>query len=101
MSEASEVRRLGAKAQPNSGRGKHKKSDAILGPFVYDIKEYAKSFSVSRDVWAKVCSDTITVDMHMQPALQLVLGDPPIRLWVIEEGMFLEMLEAWEWKKSQ
>ncbi len=100
MSERGEIKRLGAKAQKNSGRGKHAKGDSILGPFVYDIKEYATSFSVSLSAWAKICSDTMTVDVTKQPALQLVLGNPPVRLWVIDEDMFLEMLEAWQWKNQ-
>lgn len=100
MSEKAEIKRLGAKAQKNSGRGKHAKADAVLDPFVYDTKEYAKSFSVSTDVWAKICTDTMHVDVTKQPALQLVLGSPPVRLWVIDEDMFLEMLEAWKWKNQ-
>jgi hypothetical protein len=47
MSEESEAKRDGATLQPNSGRGKHKKGDAILGPYLIDYKEYAKSFGVS------------------------------------------------------
>jgi hypothetical protein len=42
----------------------------------------------------------MTVDVTKQPALQLVLGNPPVRLWVIDEDMFLEMLEAWQWKNQ-
>ena len=96
MSEAFEVKRTGAKAQPNSGRGKHKKGDAKVGPFVYDIKEYAKGFTVSRSVWAKATGDALKDGLDTEPALQLVLGNPPLRLWVISDEMFMEFLELWQ-----
>lgn len=95
MSEANEVKRTGGRLQPNSGRGKHNKGDAQVGPFVYDIKEYAKGFTVSRSVWAKASTDAITVGIEKEPALQLVLGSPPLRLWVVSDDMFMEMLDAW------
>lgn len=95
MSEKHEIKRIGAKAQKNSGRGQIQKGDARLGPFVYDIKEYAEGFTVSRNVWAKASSDAMRVSINAEPALQLVLGDPPVRLWVIGEEMFREMLESW------
>lgn len=96
MSEASEVKRTGAVAQPNSGRGKHRKGDAKIGPFVYDIKEYAKGFTVSRTVWAKATGDAMKDSLDTEPALQLVLGNPPLRLWVISDEMFMEFLELWQ-----
>ena len=98
MTEASEAKRDGAKLQPNSGRGKHAKGDAILGPFLIDIKEYAKSFSVSKDVWAKISTDAV-LKGKLQPALKLVLGPNDghkTRVWVIGDSMFHEMLTAWE-----
>ena len=42
MSERSEVKRDGAKAQKNSGRGDYQKGDAKWKKFVVDYKEYAK-----------------------------------------------------------
>lgn len=100
MTEASEAKRDGAKLQPNSGRGKFKKGDAILDPFLIDYKEYAKSFSVSVDVWAKLSTDAILKGMR-QPALKLVLGtEHKTRVWVIGDEMFHEMLESWERERS-
>lgn len=87
MSEAEEIKRMGAKAQPNSGRGKHKKGDAILDGFLVDIKEYSKSFSLSQSVWGKLCADAHTAG-RLIPALNVVLGQQGsrrLRLWVISE----------------
>jgi len=96
MSEAAEVKRDGAKAQKNSGRGKIQKADAVLEPFCYDIKEYEKSFSLSRAVWTKICDDAFRSGRR-EPALKIVLGrqNGKTRLWVVEDGMFQEMREAW------
>lgn len=99
MSEKNEIKRDGSKAQKNSGRGQYRKGDAILEPFCYDIKEYSKSFSVSKSVWAKVCMDAYKSG-NREPALKLVLGegDEKTRLWVVSEMMFAEMLDAWKEK---
>lgn len=103
MSEEAEAKRDGARLQPNSGRGKHKKGDAVLGPFIIDYKEYAASFGVSVSVWAKLSKDAIIKGLK-QPALKLVLGkedQPKVRLWVIGDEMFHEMLEAWNEKQEK
>lgn len=100
MSEESEAKRDGASLQPNSGRGKHKKGDATLGPFLIDYKEYAKSFGVSISVWSKLSRDAI-MKGKKQPALKLVLGENDgnkTRVWVISDKMFHEMLDAWKEK---
>ena len=97
-SERIEINRDGGRPQPNSGRGTHKKGDAKIGNFCYDVKEYSKSFSISRKVWAKCCSDAWSSDNSL-PALKLVLGDTEkVRLWVIGDKIFHEMREAWEEK---
>ena len=96
MSEQAEIKRDGAKAQKNSGRDKTQKGDAVLGRFLYDIKEYSKGFSVNRTVWAKACTDALSG--RKVPALKLVLGEPGnrIRLWVIDDHTFKEMNDLWE-----
>ena len=97
MSEASEAKRDGAKLQPNSGRGAHKKGDAILDPFLIDYKEYASSFSVSVSNWAKLSKDAI-LKGKLQPAFKLVLGkeeDRKVRVWVVSDEMFHEMRDSW------
>lgn len=72
--EQAELKRMGAKAHKNSGRGM-RKGDGQLPNYVVDVKEFSKSFSVSRDVWAKVCTDTVRVDPSKEPVLCIVLGD--------------------------
>ncbi len=101
MSEKNEAARDGAKLTRNSGRGWIEKADATLGPFSVDYKEYTESFGVSRKVWSKIQADALK--MRLQPALKLVLsGDgQPVRVWVIGDNMFHEMLEAWEEKYGQ
>ena len=96
MSEASEMKRWGpnAKEQPNSGRGKHKKGDAAIDKFIVDIKEFSKSFGLSKAVWAKISADA--VKGHKRPALNVVLGENDgrkVRLWVISEADMMEYLE--------
>ena len=83
----------------NSGRGIWK-GDGVWGPFLVDVKEYAKSFSVSRKVWAKLSTDSIQNHMK-QPMLFLSLGDPegkeqPVEVMVVGRQMGIEMKEAWE-----
>lgn len=94
--ELSEIRRFGGSAQKNSGRGKHNKGDATLGPFTVDVKEYSKGYSISRTNWAKICTDS--AKNGNEPALMLALGEGQqvTRVWVIGEQMFGEMLAAWE-----
>lgn len=102
MSEADEIRRDGATPVKNSGRGLNK-GDAILEPFLVDYKEYGKSFGVTKEMWAKVSTDSIK-NGRRQPALKLVIGregEARTRLWVIGDEMFHEMLEAWREKYGE
>ena len=96
--ELNEIKRDGATAQPNSGRGQHAKGDAVLEPFLIDYKEYTNSFSVSRTNWAKLQRDAFTAGRR-EPAFKLVLGEEgtkdKLRLWVISDAMFHELLETY------
>lgn len=97
LSEASEAKRWDGKLQPNSGRGKHKKGDATVAHFVVDIKEFAKSFGLSKTVWGKICTDA--VKQGKRPALNVVLGENDgrkVRMWVISDNDFQEYLELLE-----
>lgn len=94
-SERAEIKKMGGRPQKNSGRGLYQKGDATLGPFVVDVKEYSKSFGLSRDVWGKICSDASK--HRKEPALMVCLGGST-RMWVIGDEMFHQMLEAWEEK---
>lgn len=101
QSELDEIKRFGGTPQKNSGRGAVKKGDAILGPFLVDVKEYAKSYGLSISNWAKISSDAIKSGGY-QPALNVVLGETNrVRLWVVSEEMFLEMHEAWTEKYGE
>lgn len=98
MSEESEVKRDGARAVSNSGRGHYAKGDALLDIFTVDYKEYAKSFSLSRSVWAKICKDALRNGRSV-PALKIILGEgnDKLRLWVVGEGVmddYLRLREA-------
>jgi len=101
MSEASEIKRMGARPVSNSGRGIREKGDAVLEPFVVDIKEYNEGFTVNRTNWGKLQSDAFRTGMRL-PAFMLALGSTEtkekLRLWVISDDMFKEMLEAWKEK---
>lgn len=77
----------------------YQKGDARLGPFLIDYKEYKESFAVSRKNWAKLQSDAFRTEQS-QPTFRLVLGSEDsqdkLRLWVLSDDMFWEMLDAWE-----
>lgn len=93
MSEKSEVKRDGAVAQKNSGRGQYQKGDAILDIFTVDYKEYEKSFSLTWDVWAKICKDAIR-NNFTEPALKIILGkgNNKIRLWVVADHIMQDYI---------
>lgn len=87
MSERSESKRIKAKQHKNSGRNT-KKGDATWHNFTVDFKEVKKSFTVNKDVWAKVCTDA--VKNNNDPAIVIVIGETQkVRLAIIE----LEVLE--------
>lgn len=87
-SENAEIKRMGAKAQPNSGRGKVNKGDAVIDNYwLCDVKEYPKGFTVSMEAWAKICTDAIRSGNY-EPTLNIVLGEaggPRVRLFVLSE----------------
>lgn len=101
MSEETEIKRDGAVGVKNSGRSRSThKGDAVLEPFLVDYKEYTEGFTVSRSVWRKISTDAFT-NGRREPALKLVLGSEDqeditkIRVFVVSEHMFHEMLQAW------
>jgi len=98
MSERGEIKRDGAKAQKNSGRGDYQKGDAIWSNFVVDYKEYEKSISISKSIWAKICTDTFKVSRDKYPVLKLILGGAgqKTRLAVIEWALLEQLIECWE-----
>lgn len=78
MSEENQAHKDGARLQRNSGRGTWAKGDATMelptGLYVVDYKEYNKSFSLSQDVWAKICTDAMKVNFTAEPWLKVTLG---------------------------
>jgi hypothetical protein len=97
MSERSEVKRDGAKAQKNSGRGDYQKGDAKWNQFLVDYKEAKASFNLNKDVWAKICTDTFKVSRDMHPALKIIIGeDSKVRLGIIEWSVLEELIQFWE-----
>jgi hypothetical protein len=93
LSERAEIKRDGAKAQKNSGRGKYAKGDAILGNFLVDYKEATESFDLNKKVWAKICTDTFKVSRELQPCLKVIMGkdNEKVRLGIVEWS-YLEQL---------
>lgn len=86
MSEANEVKRDGARATKNSGRGSIQKGDARLDIFTIDYKEYPKGFTVNQENWRKICVDAMR-NNRSEPALKIILGsgDNRTRLWIVAE----------------
>jgi hypothetical protein len=85
MSEKNESRRDGSRLQKNSGRGQYQKSDAKLGDLSIDYKEYAKSYSITKSGWAKVCTDAMTNGLDYEPVIKVILGEgnDKVRLAVV------------------
>ena len=93
--EKSEAKRMGATLHKNSGRGRVKKGDGSWKRFIIDWKFARKSFTLNKDVWSKVVTDTLKSDKEKNPALIIVLGEGQdiVRLAIIEQEI-LEQLDT-------
>jgi len=91
VSERGEAKRIGARLHKNSGRNAIK-GDASWRNYVLDFKEFAKSFSITQEVWAKVVTDCLRVDRKKSPAICLVLGGRT-RLAIIEWSEFERLVD--------
>jgi len=93
LRERSEAKRMGAKTTKNSGRGMVK-GDGRWHNFLVDWKFAKKSFTLNKDVWSKVVTDTLKSDREKNPALIIVLGEGNdiVRLAIIEQEV-LEQLD--------
>jgi hypothetical protein len=94
MTERGEAKRIGAKLQKNSGRGRIQKGDARWHNFIVDFKEFSKTFSLSKSVWAKASTDAVR--QGADPLIIVVLGEegePKTRLAVIELALLEQILE--------
>ena len=96
MSEKSEVKRDGAKAQKNSGRGDYQKGDAKWNQFLVDYKEAKASFNLNKDVWAKAVTDSIKSGTDKSPAIIIILGEgnTKVRLAIIEMDLLEQLTEG-------
>lgn len=92
MSEKNESKRIGAKQHKNSGRNT-KKGDATWNNFTVDFKESSKSFTLNKDVWAKVTTDAIK--NNNDPAIVIILGsgNQKVRLAIIELDVLEQIME--------
>ncbi len=90
--EKADAKRMGAKLNKNSGRGM-KKGDGTWHNFLVDWKFAKKSFTLNKDVWAKVVTDTLKSDREKNPALIIVLGEgnQTVRLAIIEQEVLEEL----------
>jgi outer membrane phospholipase A len=95
MSERGESKRIGAKQHKNSGRN-NTKGDASWHNFVVDFKEASKSFTLNKDVWAKVVTDSIQAGRDKSPAIVVILGEgnTKVRLAIIEMDMLEQLTEG-------
>ena len=90
--EKAEAKRMGAKLNKNSGRGM-KKGDGTWRNFLVDWKFAKKSFTLNKDVWAKVVTDTLKSDREKNSVLIIVLGEgnQTVRLAIIEQEVLEEL----------
>jgi outer membrane phospholipase A len=92
LTEKSESKRIGAKQHKNSGRNTQK-GDASWKNFVVDFKEVGKSFTLNKEVWAKVTTDAMK--NGKDPAIVVVMGEgnSKVRLAIIEMSILEQILE--------
>ena len=91
--EKEEIKRDGAKAVKNSGRGM-RKGDAVRNNFLVDYKHCEKSHTVSVTGWRKLAKDAWN-ENYKHPLLCMVLGeDSQHKLAVISWPVFLELVEG-------
>jgi hypothetical protein len=93
MSEKGEIKRDGASAQKNSGRGKLQKGDAKWHGFVVDYKEYPNGIRIDQNIWAKICTDALK--SGGDPVLKIILGleNKKTRLAVLEWSRLEHLVE--------
>jgi len=85
------IKSFGGKPHKNSGRGKVNKGD--------DVKETKSSFTMSKSVWAKICTDSVK---NNQDPMLLVVLDGGTRLAVVEFDTLDRLLDIEEqWEEDQ
>lgn len=81
-SEQALIKGLGGKSHKNSGRGV-RKADGTWDRFIIDVKETEKSFTLSTNVWSKVCTDAAKVDYTKDPALIVSFNNGLVKVAVV------------------
>ena len=89
-SEQAIIKSIGGKIIKNSGRGVIK-GDFTWYDFVGDVKETAKSFTLNKDVWGKICGDALS--HRGKDPLLLVVLDGQTRLAIVELEVLEQLLE--------
>ena len=87
--EQSIIRQAGGQPHKNSGRGQ-RKGDGTYHNFTVDVKEAKSSFTLNKNTWAKICTDSVK-NRGTDPMLLVVL-DGQTRLAVIELSVLEELL---------
>ena len=77
------IKAMGGTPHPNSGRGQTKKADGTWDRFIIDVKETEKSFTLSTNVWSKVCTDAAKVDYTKDPALIVSFNNGLVKVAVV------------------
>jgi len=91
-SEQAIIKSIGGVPTKNSGRSAMGgKGDGIWKTFCLDVKESAKSFTLNKEVWGKLCKDALS-HREKDPMLLVVL-DGQTRLAVIELALLQQLME--------
>lgn len=91
--EKEEIKKDGAKAVKNSGRG-YQKGDAKFHQFLLDYKHNGSSFTLSRTSWIKMRKDAWRSN-YMYPCISVVLGeDSDVKVAIIDWQVFKELIEG-------
>jgi len=81
--ESLEADRDGATLQPNSGRGRFSKGDALLDDFMVDYKHFTNGFTVNVSNLGKLDTDAQKAGGY-DGVFKLII-DNKIRRWVVPE----------------
>ena len=66
-------------------------------PIIIFNAGYISLFTLNKDNWAKICTDTFKVNRDMYPALKIIIGaESKVRLGIIEWSILEELIQFWE-----
>lgn len=85
---------VGGRAQPGSGAKWGAKGDVRAEDYLLECKfTDHESFSVSTKLWAEIKHKAMIAESGRKPALQLEIGKDKLRLVVLSEDDYLELLK--------